>query len=81
MPFKPIDETGNVYGLLTVVCRSKVNGKQGDVRWFCHCACGGTKTTSGTILRKGECISCGCQKGMQIPSEYRTNRTSKVQRI
>lgn len=78
MPAKVIDETDNVYGLLTVKRRADGNGKDKFAMWECECACGGTKITRGITLRRGECISCGCQKQSKTKSEYRTNRTHRV---
>lgn len=54
---KLIDETGNVYGKLTVVERTKVNGQ---TTWLCNCSCGGVTYAQGGRLRKGDRTSCGC---------------------
>ncbi len=54
------DETGNVYGRLTVV---RVYGKATKgkcLKWFCTCSCGGSKVVVGAYLRKGTTRSCGC---------------------
>lgn len=51
------DETGNVYGKLTVVEFADV---QGGVRWICRCECGNTTVVSGANLRAGRIASCGC---------------------
>jgi len=56
---RPIDETGNKYGRLTVVERSGSN-RNGKAQWACQCECGGTLVTNGTYLRNGETKSCGC---------------------
>ena len=55
-----IDETANVYGMLTVLRR---RGSIGRVAaWECLCECGKTTTTRGTCLRKGQTQSCGCRR-------------------
>jgi len=56
---KLIDETGNRYGRLTVVCREE-SIKDGVARWLCQCDCGGKKVVIGSKLRRGETRSCGC---------------------
>ena len=77
------DEVDNEYGLLVV--RRRVMPNLGSTaRWYCECECGGSITTTGNSLRKGLCISCGCErgkkKGDKLPqkSQYRTNRTGGV---
>ena len=51
------DETGNVYGKLTVISLDHVNGK---AYWLCECECGRQKAISGDKLRSGNTKSCGC---------------------
>jgi len=56
---KLIDETGNTYGMLTVV--SHVGHKSGgQALWRCKCKCGNEKSISGQNLRYGVTVSCGC---------------------
>ena len=51
------DETGNVYGKLTVIELSPVrNGTQ--AMWLCCCDCGRKTLTSGRSLRRGGAKSC-----------------------
>lgn len=67
------DETGSVYGKLTVI---KFTGrtKSGDSRWKCLCECGNTTTVARGELRKGSTKSCGCHRAnagnMCKSSEY-----------
>lgn len=56
-----IDETGNIYGNLTVLCRDK-NDSNGKARWKCKCKCGTITVVSGNGLRTGQIRSCGCVK-------------------
>ena len=56
---RTIDETGNRYGRLTVVCRAGSN-KKGIAKWLCECDCGSKTVVLGTKLRRGETKSCGC---------------------
>ena len=55
---KVIDETGNIYGRLTVLYRAKNNGTK--VMWHCRCECGKELDVHGTSLRNGKTNSCGC---------------------
>ena len=59
---KPIDQTGNVYGKLTVIQRSPQKNSCGEVCWICRCECGNIRTISGKVLRRGKSKSCGCSK-------------------
>lgn len=56
-----IDETGNTYGKLTVICRDR-NNSFGQAMWKCRCECGTMTTVSGSQLRTGGTRSCGCTK-------------------
>lgn len=59
---KLIDETGNRYGLLTVI--EKTKDKNGRTAWLCRCDCGNEKIVRGTDLRKGNITTCG--KGCKL---------------
>lgn len=53
-----LDETGKIYGRLTVI---KFAGRRGRERvWQCVCSCGNVKNIAGGNLRKGTTSSCGC---------------------
>lgn len=56
-----IDETGKVYGKLTVLCRDE-NTSFGQARWKCQCECGTITVVSGNQLRTGGTRSCGCTR-------------------
>jgi hypothetical protein len=58
-PFK--DETGKVFGRLTVIERVKMPTKQNRSRavFLCRCACGTEINMSGNLLRKGTFKECG----------------------
>lgn len=60
-PFQLADITGQVFGRLTVIAFAYTN-KWSRAVWTCKCICGETCTATGTRLRKGEKVSCGCQK-------------------
>lgn len=57
------DETGHVYGLLTVLYDSGEREEANHVvRWVCQCACGNRHIVAGHNLRQGRTSSCGCAK-------------------
>ena len=58
-----VDETGNIYGYLTVLRRAEnVPPKDGRAQWVCKCKCGNEIITTGKMLRNGDKLSCGCMK-------------------
>lgn len=65
---KAKDETGNIYGYLTVIERVH-NSPEGKAMWLCKCKCGNKVIVSGKNLRSGNTKSCGCyQKEMATTS-------------
>ncbi len=54
-----IEETGNVYGRLTVLERAGRNSERKTL-WLCRCSCGKEKNVTGKQLRGGQVVSCGC---------------------
>lgn len=63
MPRKPWhkDESGNKYGMLTVVKYAYTHPNRGAM-FECKCDCGNTTFASGGELRSGNKISCGCSR-------------------
>ncbi len=55
-----IDETGHVYGLLTVLDKSQKTSSSGNALWKCRCQCGKITLVSSNNLRSGRSRSCGC---------------------
>lgn len=59
MSHNRIDETGNKYGLLTVVKYAYTKNKR--AYWVCNCDCGNKNIiVQGKYLRNGDTKSCGC---------------------
>lgn len=60
--FNFIDETGNVYGKLTVIKQVSRPEDKDNTRayWLCQCECGNTKIVQGKMLRLGKTRTCGC---------------------
>lgn len=56
------DLTGQTFGLLSVVKRSRKKDKNRRVYWLCRCECGNTTEVDTTRLTTGVTKSCGCLK-------------------
>lgn len=56
---KFIDLTNEKFGRLTVIGRSGTS-RTGKVLWGCACDCGKETIVSGTNLKGGKQVSCGC---------------------
>jgi hypothetical protein len=65
-----IDETGNIYGRLTVVRSANKLNKDKRLLWLCKCSCGAEKEVVGRFLRKGHIKSCGCLKREMTRKRY-----------
>lgn len=73
------DETGHIYGHLTVLQRA--GSKNGKATWLCQCDCGNTKVITGDELRRGAQTSCGCQatvRGCQVGKNNAKNLTGQL---
>lgn len=57
-----IDLTGQRFGRLTVIKRSKRKIKSGNACWLCQCSCGNFRSVDGYLLRTGGTKSCGCYR-------------------
>lgn len=57
---KLIDLTGKQFGRLTVIKRNEQNDSTNHPLWVCQCECGNIKIVSGSHLKSGHTISCGC---------------------
>jgi 5-methylcytosine-specific restriction endonuclease McrA len=69
--------TGQVFGFLTVVEFAGFN-PQGRARWLCKCSCGGQKTTTGTKLRVGVAVSCGCFKINNLVTHGQSSKSKRT---
>jgi hypothetical protein len=60
-----IDETGNMYGYLTVIEQSDIKPRstsRSKATWVCECTCGVTFLVEGHALRSRHVTSCGRTK-------------------
>ena len=71
-----IDETGNIYGNLTVLHKAETVEYR-KIKWVCRCKCGNIVEVLGTHLRNGNTRSCGCTADNQIKNEV-GNRYGKL---
>jgi hypothetical protein len=56
---KPLDLIGKRFGLLTVLERV-IKEDNNDSYWKCMCECGNTCIVTGSNLKSGRTVSCGC---------------------
>lgn len=75
---KFIDETGNIYGKLTVLKKSKNKSSNGSIKWICQCECGNIIEVPGDALRRGKTVSCGCYHKQQSTKNEIGNRYGKL---
>lgn len=54
--------TGQQFGHLTVLSRSRPPGHAGRTFWLCRCACGNEVAIRSDNLQSGRSLSCGCRK-------------------
>ena len=54
-----INEIGNKYGKLTVICQA-TDKEYPRPHWICECECGNITIVHGNALRQGKTTSCGC---------------------
>lgn len=79
-PPRLLDMRGRTFGRLSVVAYAGyVSGKPG---WLCDCSCGNTSRVTGTNLRSGHTLSCGCFWKEQFVGCRKTHgfRSRKVSR-
>jgi hypothetical protein len=55
-----IDLTGQKFGRLVVIKKGSL--KYNKIHWVCKCVCGNICSISGSNLKSGHTVSCGCYK-------------------
>lgn len=70
---KLIDLTGQRFGRLVVIEKSKTKRKCTNAYWKCRCDCGSVVEVLGTLLRKGESSSCGCLRAETTSKMFTTH--------
>ena len=71
------DETGNVYGRLTVLEFSHIE-KNSKAYWRCKCECGNETVICGYSLRRGYTKSCGCDSCIKKIHGMRHNKIYSI---
>lgn len=72
-------EPGTTFGRLTVLGETKRRDKSGNIYYLCKCSCGTEKEISGSCLRRGLTISCGCYNREVISKEHKVSGTPLYQ--
>lgn len=60
-----VEMVGKRFGKLTVISRVR-NDSSGKPRFLCLCDCGNDHEASGSHLRRGNVLSCGCHSGWNL---------------
>lgn len=74
------DETGNIYGRLSVTCYGGTQVKPSGQKyctWVCLCACGNVITVAASALRQGATQSCGCLQKERASSSSKKHGASR----
>lgn len=72
-----VDETGNVYGRLTIAGMASERSSNRSVMWNAICACGVIKKVSANTLRFGRVNSCGCTALKEMGEKVRERHEKK----
>jgi hypothetical protein len=76
---KIIDILGQKFGKLTVLSFEGLKNRR-NAKWMCKCDCGNYKSVSGSDLRSGNTISCGCfaiQRIKEVNTKHGNGRRSE----
>lgn len=64
-PANALDLAGKSINGIKIIERDGVN-ERGLAMWLCECKCGERFRANATLLRRGDIVSCGCDKRKQI---------------
>ena len=67
------DETGKIYGCLTVIEKSDKTDSSKSIYWKCKCSCGNITIAPGYKLRNGTRVSCGCLRKKKLSQIAKRN--------
>lgn len=73
-----IDLTGQHFGRLVVLKRSKRHSPNGNAQWTCRCACGRQVIVDSQRLRQGRTKSCGCLRNELAKQRTQTNQAFQL---
>ena len=74
---KPIDMAGHKYGRLTVIEMAGHNAHK-QRQWRCLCDCGTSVERTGSDIRRGSTLSCGCLHKDLASAASKTHGMSKT---
>jgi|SRR5579859_530337 len=85
LPKNTTDEIGHTYGRLKVLeyaGRTEPEGARrgGKAIWLCRCECGARVAVSGSKLRAGKVVSCGCWRADPGVRQAARNQTPAKRR-
>lgn len=75
---RALDLTGQVFGRLTALSRSKRTAGKAGVFWDCLCACGETTCVLAGALRSGNTGSCGCGHSENLAKRNRKHDKTRT---
>lgn len=75
-----ISMEGLTFGRLTVVEYANSLGRYKLAKWRCVCSCGGERVVTGTNLRRGMVLSCGCLRSEKSRERAAVRRAAAEQR-
>lgn len=78
---KPLDLENKKFGELTVINRVYKEASQNDSYWLCKCSCGKECTVTGSNLKSGQTISCGCINDINRRSNFKDLTGTKFGRL
>jgi hypothetical protein len=73
------DLTGQKFGRLKVIMRTKKTDATGNAFWLCECECGRVKEYDSYRLRRGLVKSCGCLRREKLDKRAYPNLVFDVQ--
>jgi hypothetical protein len=70
---------GKKFGLLTALSKGEKKGLNGELYWNFLCECGKFRLASGSAVKQGRLISCGCSKKAKLTTHGQINtRTYRI---
>lgn len=76
-PANALDLRGKVINGIKVIDRSGKTARD-NALWLCECKCGNKFTANATTLRRGEIVSCGCERTAQAENARNILQTNKT---